>query len=148
MNPESKVELDINLFDGAQQQVVEYLAQGPYIKFFQSDIYINFLQVKIIRITLWTIIKSILLFLLQQNDISEVNSKTASGTHSSSSSVSGKTPGLSGSSSAPAAIHPENIKKATSTSSGNSGKFKFLSFPLFVVFNSLVLNLSFAFLLA
>lgn len=65
--------VDANIFDGAQEQVIEHMAATSYLKFFESEIYLNYIQA------------------LDNPDLSDVNSsKYSGGTHSSSSSVSGK----------------------------------------------------------
>ena len=43
---ESQEPPDANLLDGAQNEVVEYMASTSYIKFFESDVYIKHLQVR------------------------------------------------------------------------------------------------------
>ncbi|TRY80510.1 hypothetical protein TCAL_10723 [Tigriopus californicus] len=65
--------VDANIFDGAQEQVIEHMAATSYLKFFESEIYLNYIQA------------------LDNPDLSDVNSsKYSGGTHSSGSSVSGK----------------------------------------------------------
>ena len=86
----SEQALDSNIFDGAQQEVVEEMERTFYIKFFESEHYLNYIRS------------------VQSNgEFSDVNSsKPCSGTHSSASSVSGRqgstgNPGPPGSGPAP-----------------------------------------------
>lgn len=38
---------DINMFDGAQEQVVEYMSKSFYPNFLKSDIFVEFVQVRL-----------------------------------------------------------------------------------------------------
>jgi hypothetical protein len=94
------VGIDTNMFDGAQQQVVEHMSKTSFLKFFESDIFIDYVQ------SVQTLA-----------DMSEVNSSKYSGTHSSASSVSGRA-----SEQRPQNIHPDPTSRSTTVlSSVGSG---------------------------